>query len=92
MVNTIISTDQLNHKIGGPGIIVQIDESKFGKRQYNWGKRVDGNWVFGGTEYVFNPEKNKWEVRRTFSVVVMDRTRETLFEEIEKWIEPGTAI
>ena len=92
IVNCIISTDQLNHRIGGPGVIVQIDESKFGKRQYNRGKRVEGNWVFGGTEYVWSDAEDRWKVNHTFSVVVQDRTRETLFEEIEKWILPGTII
>jgi len=36
--------------IGGPGKIVEIDESKFGKRKHNRGRRVDGVWVFGGIE------------------------------------------
>ena len=88
----MISADQLKFRIGGKDVIVQIDESKFGKRQYNRGKRVDGNWVFGGTEYVYDQIKQRWKVRRTFSVVVKDRTRETLFEEIEKWILPETII
>ena len=35
-------------KIGSPGKIVQIDESKFGKRKYHRGHRVEGQWVFGG--------------------------------------------
>ena len=39
--------------IGGPGKIVQIDESKFGKQKKTRGKRghrAEGEWVFGGTE------------------------------------------
>ncbi len=36
--------------IGGSGICVQIDETKVGKRKFNRGRRVDGQWVFGGRE------------------------------------------
>ena len=34
--------------IGGEGIIVEIDESKFGKRKYHRGRIIDGVWVVGG--------------------------------------------
>ena len=34
-------------KIGGPGKIVEIDESKIGKRKFNRGHFVEGQWVFG---------------------------------------------
>ena len=37
-------------KIGGPGIIVEMDESKFGHRKYNRGHRVESPWVVGGVE------------------------------------------
>ncbi|GFU73995.1 hypothetical protein TNCV_1641221 [Trichonephila clavipes] len=33
-------------KIGGVNVIVEIDESKFGKMKYGKGKPVDGKWVF----------------------------------------------
>ena len=37
-----------NEMIGGVNVVVEIDESKFGKRKFNKGKRVNGKWVFGG--------------------------------------------
>ncbi|KCZ77257.1 hypothetical protein H311_01734 [Anncaliia algerae PRA109] len=39
-----------NIKIGGSGIVVQLDEWKFGKRNYNRGNRVEGEWIFAGVE------------------------------------------
>ena len=39
-----------NKKIGGPGHVIEIDESKFGKRKFNRGRRVDGCWVLGGID------------------------------------------
>ena len=37
-------------KIGGPGKVVEIDESKFGKRKFHRGRRADDVWVLGGIE------------------------------------------
>lgn len=42
-------------QIGGEGVVVAVDESKFGKRKYNHGHHVKGGWVLGGageTEWV----------------------------------------
>ena len=36
--------------IGGSGKVIEIDESKFGKRKYHRGRSVEGHWVFGGIE------------------------------------------
>ena len=37
-------------EIGGPNKTVKIDDSKFGRRKYNRGHKVKGQWVFGGVE------------------------------------------
>ena len=35
-------------QIGGPGMTVEIDESKFGKTKFNCGRYIERQWVFGG--------------------------------------------
>jgi len=65
--------------------VVEVDESKFGRRKYHKSRRVDGVWVFGGIERDSNPPK-------CFFVTVQDRTAETLIGLIERWIKPGTKI
>lgn len=70
-------------QIGGPGCTVEIDESKFGKRKYHKGRKVDGVWVFGGIER---------DTKNCFFTCVADRTAETLTEIIKNNIKPGTTI
>ena len=69
--------------IGGPGKIVEIDESKFGKRKYNRGRAIDGHWVFGGIER---------GTTKSFMVVVADRSAATLAPIIQTYIRPGALI
>ena len=72
-----------DQRIGGPGKIVEIDESKFGKRKKcrnRRGHRVDGVWVFGGIEQHGNAQygNNKY-----FALCVPDRTAATLLPLIK---------
>lgn len=39
-----------DREIGGRNKIVELDESKIGKRKYNRGQKVEGAWVIGGIE------------------------------------------
>ena len=47
--------------IGGNGIEVERNESKFSKRKYYRGHRVEGQWVFGGHEK-YNKKKFSWSM------------------------------
>jgi transposase-like protein len=73
-----------SEKIGGNDIIVEIDESKFGRRKYHRGKRVEGVWVIGGVE--------KTEDKRCFLKVVEKRNHETIKELIERYVEKGSIV
>ena len=70
--------------IGGQDIECEIDESKFGKRYYNKGHRVEGQWVFGGRE--------KLDKSKVFMVPVDDRKAKTLLPIIKQWIKKGSII
>ena len=70
-----------NKQIGGDGVLLEIDESKFGKRKYNRGRRVDGCWEFGGIERVAK--------KCFFFQIVDDRSAETPIPIIRKFIKKG---
>lgn len=44
------SLDNADDTIRGDAVILEIGESKFGKRKYNQGHRIEGFWVVGGIE------------------------------------------
>lgn len=65
------------------GKIVKINESKFGKRKYYHGHRVEGQWVFGGYER---------DTGNCFMVPVENRSAVILLAIIKEWIKPETVI
>lgn len=70
--------------IGGPGIVVEVDETKIGKRKYNRGHRVEGVWVVVGVERT--PE------RRVFMVPVNRRDASTLTNVITQHVAEGSVV
>ena len=73
-----------SEQIGGNGVEVEIDESKFGKRKYHRGHKVEGQWVFGG--------RKKYNKHKIFMIPVHNRKATTLLPLIKKWIAPGSII
>lgn len=65
----------------GNRIVVEIDESKFGKRKSHKGHRVEGIWVVGGVERT--PE------RKAFFLTVPNRTGHTLKLIIDNFVKDG---
>ncbi|CEF61512.1 Aspartic peptidase domain-containing protein [Strongyloides ratti] len=66
---------------GGESIVVEIHETKMGKRKNNRGHLVDGVWVVGGVE--------KTTERSVFAFPVEKQNSETLLEVIKKHVKPG---
>ena len=68
----------------GNRIIVEVDESKFGKRKSHKGHHVEGVWVVGGVERT--PE------RKIFITTVEDRKKDTLHLILSNYIKEGSEI
>ena len=71
-------------KIGGEGVIVLIDESKFGKIKYNLGHRVEGVWLVGGVEIT--------KERKLFLVEVSERKAVTMLNVIKKYVQASCIV
>jgi transposase-like protein len=78
------SLDFVDMQIGGEDVIVELDESKFGKRKYHRGHRVEGVWVLGGVE--------RTTERKIFLVQVPDRSAATLLPIIARHVLPGSIV
>lgn len=74
-----------NTKLGGPGEVVEIDESLVVKRKYNRGRVLQRQdiWILGGIQ-----RSN----RRTFACLIKRRDRHTLFAILEHFIEKGISL
>ena len=71
--------------LGGPGVIVELDEAKFGKRKYNKGSYREGQWVLGAVD------------RNTGQCFLLPcpgnkRDAPTLLPLIQRWILPGSVV
>jgi transposase-like protein len=71
-------------KIGGNDVIVEVDESKFGKRKYNKGHKVEGVWVLGMVE--------RTQERRIKLIAVDNRNSETLTEKLTSSIYTDSVL
>ena len=78
-----IVLEETSDQIGGENLIVEIDESKFGKNKYNKGRHIQGQWIFGGICR---------QTRKFFLVPVEHRDKDTLIPIITERIAPGTTI
>ena len=81
VAETLDSDDNL---VGGPGIIVQVDETKMGKRKFHRGHRVDGAWVIAGVELTSR--------RGVFAEVVEDRSEATIVDVLRRHIADGSVL
>lgn len=67
-IMTHVLDDAEAMEVGGVGVTVEIDESKYGKRKYHRGHRIEGNWVFGGVERLWDPIKHRHYAGKAFAV------------------------
>jgi IS1 family transposase len=79
----VIMSAERPRKIGGPGHIIEIDESQFSKRKYNVGRTVRKLWVVGGIDVV---------TKEAFFVEVVRRDAVTLQQVILENVELGSTI
>ena len=69
--------------LGGPGRVVQIDETQMTRRKNNVGRVQTPIWVFGGIDCT---------TKKSFLFEVEDRSAASLMPLILQYIRPGTTI
>jgi len=89
----VLATPEEEMMLGGPNwltgehSIVEIDESKFGKRKFHVGHIVEGVWVVGLIERSRPGYKGKFVVEK-----VANRGADTLEMLILKYVRPGSCL
>jgi hypothetical protein len=78
----IITDDQANKKIGGPNLIVEVDEAHLHTRKNHVGRILVSQqiWIFGGVCR---------ETKERFTCRVPDRSKRTLLPIMQRFIEKG---
>lgn len=69
--------------IGGQGVIVEVDESKFLRRKFSHSQEVKGNWIYCGVEKMS---------KKSFFKIVEKPSKDELLGVIKEFILPGTVI
>ncbi|CAG9858401.1 unnamed protein product [Phyllotreta striolata] len=75
--------EEMARPIGGPGVVVEIDETVYDKRRYNLERVTSDEWLVSG----ICRESRTWFLQR-----VEKPTAQGLRELIEKWVLPGSVI
>lgn len=78
-----VTDNEPHFQIGGPGRIVEIDETIISKRKSNAGRILPEIWVFGGVCR---------ESGERFALQVPDRSASTLIPIIQRYIAPSSVI
>ncbi|KAI8875713.1 hypothetical protein K501DRAFT_162085, partial [Backusella circina FSU 941] len=73
----------------GRNHIVEIDETKIGKRKYNRGHKVEGVWVIGGIERSRLKNKSPYENKKLFMCPIIKRNSESIETVINKYVKKG---
>lgn len=82
MVADCVESEQV--KIGGPNIIIEVDETKLGKRKYHRGHKVEGVWIIAGVE--------RTNEKKLFLIEVEDRSASTILEVFRTFVLPGSVV
>ena len=81
----IASAEANPSTLGGPGVIVELNEAKFGKRKCNEGSYREGQWVLGAVDR---------NTGQCFFLSYPNKKRDapTLLPLISRWILPGSIV